>query len=142
MKDFSFPDKGNDFALRNRGIVTPGCLILILLIALLAYVGFKVGEAYWTYYQVREKVRESLVWSVPTPPKDEASIAQKVISNVSDAGVQLKPKNIRITQTKDALTIRVTWTQEIEFVSFIYPLNFEVKLTEAKRWERGGLIIK
>jgi hypothetical protein len=127
---------------RNRGMATPGCLILVIFIALLAYVGFKAAEAYWTYYQVREQVREVLTWAVAGQPKHEATIVQKVISNAGDVGVQLKPQNVRITQTGDTLTITVSWIQDLQFPSYSYPVNLEVKLSETKRWHRGGLVVK
>lgn len=142
MKEFTLPDKRRGAIFRNEGIITLGCLMIIILFAVLGYVGFKVGHAYWTYYQVREQVREVLVWAVAGQPKYEAAIAQKVISSVSDVGVELKPRNIRISQTAEDLTIIVSWTEELEFPSFTYPMHFSLKLTEVKRWGKGGLVVK
>jgi hypothetical protein len=124
------------------GITTLGCLVWLVLIAIVGFVGFKFGEAFWTYYQVREQVRQALTWTVAGDPKPEAAIVQKVISQVRSEEVQLTPRNVRITQTSDTLTLIVSWTQEVEFPSYTYPLAFEVSLTEIKRWGRGGLVIK
>jgi hypothetical protein len=126
----------------NRGITTPGCLVLTVLIAILGFVGFKFGEAFWTYYQVREQVRQALTWTVAGGPKPEAEIVQRVISEVRGEEVQLTPRNVRITQTSDSLTLVVSWTQEVEFPFYTFPLDLEVSLTETKRWGRGGLVIK
>jgi len=128
---------------RNRGLTTPGCLLLVLLLALLGLAGFRVGAAYWEYYQVREQVRIVLTWTVAGQPKQEATIVQRVIARVGDeAGLQLTPKNIRITQTASSLTISVFWTQDLDFLVYTYPLDLEVSLTEAIRWGGRGLVIK
>jgi hypothetical protein len=142
MTRFFSLQKSRSRPLNTGGIATPGCLFLLVLIAIGGFAGFKFGEAYWTYYQVREQVRQALTWTVAGDPKPEAAIVQRVISQVRDAEVQLTPRNIRITQTSDSLTLIVSWTQEVEFPSYTYPLAFEVSLTEIKRWGRGGLVIK
>jgi hypothetical protein len=124
------------------GITTLGCLVWLVLIAIVGFVGFKFGEAFWTYYQVREQVRQALTWTVAAGPKSEAEIVQRVISEVRSEEVQLTPRNVRITQTSDSLTLIVSWTQEVEFPFHTFPLDFEVRLTEIKRWGRGGLVVK
>ncbi len=124
------------------GITTLGCLVWLVLIAVVGFVGFKFGEAFWTYYQVREQVRQALTWTVASGPKSEAEIVQRVISEVRSEEVQLTPRNVRINQTSDSLTLIVSWTREVELPFYTYPLDFEVRLTEIKRWGRGGLVIK
>jgi hypothetical protein len=114
----------------------------MVLIAIVGFAGFKFGEAFWTYYQVREQVRQALTWTVAGEPKPEAAIVQRVISHVRTEEVQLTPRNVRITQTSDSVTLVVSWTQEVEFPFYTFPLDFEVSLTETKRWGRGGLVIK
>lgn len=132
-----------DIGLRNRGISTSGCLVSLILLILLGFVGLKVGQAFWNYYNVREQVRDALVWAVGSmQSKSEVDISQRVIANVSGVGVQLSPRNIRISQTPESLTITARWTEELEFPYYTYPLNFEVNLTEIKRWGRGGLVVK
>jgi hypothetical protein len=143
MNGSTRPSKGKDIVLRNRGISTSGCLVFLILLVLLGFVGFKFGQAFWNYYNMREQVRDALVWTVGSmQPKSEIEITQRVISNASGVGVQLSPRNIRISQTPETLTIIARWTEELEFPHYTYPLNFEVNLTEIKRWGRGGLVVK
>ncbi len=142
MTRFFLHQKSRSRPWSNGGITTSGCLVLMVLIAIVGFAGFKFGEAFWTYYQVREQVRQALTWTVAGGPKPEAAIVQRVISHVRTEEVQLTPRNVRITQTSDALTLVVSWTQEVEFPFYTFPLDFEVRLTETKRWGRGGLVIK
>jgi len=65
-----------------------------------------------------------------------------VVANVRQAGLELKPRDVKITHSGENLTISASWTREIEFPGYTLPLNFSVSLTEIKRWTRGGLIIK
>lgn len=143
MNAFPLPKKGKDARLQDRGIATSGCLILLILLVVLGFVGFKVGQAFWNYYNVREQVREALIWAVAgMQPKIEVEISQRVISNASGVGVKLTPRNVRISQTSTTLTITAAWSEEVELPFYTFPLDFEVSLTEIKRWGRGGLVVK
>ena len=125
-----------------RGTSTMGCLVFMLIAGVVGYVGFKVGEAYWSFFEVRHKIQEALNWAVIRPPKTEAEIRQKVITNSAEVGFQFSQQNIQITQTSDTVTIVVSWVQEIEFPYYSLPLNFTTTQTEEKRWDKGGLVIK
>lgn len=125
-----------------RGASSMGCLFFLLIAGVVGYVGFKVGEAYWNYFEVRQKTREVLNWAAASPPKTETEIMQRVIVKAVEVGVELSPRNIQIMQTPDTLTIIVSWSQEVEFPYYTLPLNFKTTQTEEKRWYKGGLIIK
>jgi hypothetical protein len=130
-------------AVGNRGMTTSGCLSFLVLLAILGFVGYKIGTAYWEYYQVREQVREVLTWTVAGQPKHEADVVKKVIAKIGDeSGLYLTPKNVRITQTANSLTLSVFWVQDLDFLVYTYPWDFQVSLTEAIRWGGRGLVIK
>ncbi|HYB21682.1 MAG TPA: hypothetical protein VEH09_12170 [Thermodesulfobacteriota bacterium] len=128
---------------QNRGITTFGCLASLILLIAIGFVGVKVGQAFWNYYSLREQVREALVWAVGSlQPRSETEITQRVISNAERIGFELQPRNVHISQTQETLTITAAWTEELEFPYYTYPLNFEVNLTDIKRWGKGGLVVK
>ncbi len=134
--------ENREMALRDGGMTALGCLVVLVFLAVLGFVGYKVGDAYWTYYQVREQVRQSLTWAVAGQAKEEAAIVQKTITYVASTGLRLKPRNVRITQSPEHLTLTVFWTHDLEFPYYTYPLDFEVKLSDVKRWGRGGLVVR
>jgi hypothetical protein len=143
MNEIPLPAKREDRRLRNRGITSLGCLVWILIVAILTFFGVKIGQAYWNYYNVREQVREALVWAVGSmQPKAEGDVAQRVLSNATGVGVNLTSRNIRISQTPDVMTITTAWQEEVDLLFYTFPLNFEVNLSEIKRWGRGGLVVK
>lgn len=125
-----------------RGTTTFGCLIFLILAVVLSYVGFKFGEAFWNYFEVRYKVQEAMNWAVAGTYKTEVQISEKVTVNVAATGVELKPRNIKIQQTKDSLIIYVFWERKVEFPYYSFPMKFNVTLTGEKRWEKGPLILK
>ena len=127
---------------RNQGTSTLGCLFFLVVIGAVGYVGVKFGEACWDYLEVRHKVREALNWAVAGQAKPDAEIFEKVVSFVRQTGLELKPRDVKITHTGQDLTIAVAWKRDVEFPSYTLPLNFTVSLTEIKRWTRGGLVIK
>jgi hypothetical protein len=128
---------------KSRGATTAGCLLFLFLAAVLGFAGFRFGAAYWKYYHVREHLREVLTWAVAGQPKHETDIVKRVIARTGDeAGLYLNPKNIRITQTASTLTVSVFWVQDLDFLVYTYPMDFEASLTEIKRWGGRGLVIK
>ena len=127
---------------RYRGTTTFGCLIWLVVVGALCYAGFKFGEVGLNYLEVKQKIREALTWAAAGKYKPELEISQRVIANVAEAGIQLKPRNIKIHQTKDSLTISVAWERQVEFPYYFFPMKLNATLTEEKRWERGPLILK
>lgn len=125
-----------------RGASTLGCLLFLVVLGAAGYAGLKVGTAYWDYFEVRHKIREALNWAVSGQAKSDAEIFQRVVSNVRQTGLELNPRNVKITHSGEDLTISASWKREIELPGYTFPLNFSVNLSEIKRWTRGGLIIK
>jgi len=124
-------------------MTTSGCLSFLVLLVILGFGGYRIGAAYWEYYQVREQVREVLTWTVAGQPKHEAGVVKKVIAKIGDeTGLYLTPKNVSITQTANSLTLSVFWVRDLDFLVYTYPWDFEVSLTEAIRWGGRGLVIK
>jgi hypothetical protein len=127
---------------KNRGGFTYGCLFSLLVLTAVGFVGFRIGEVYWNYFEVRENVREVLNWAVSGQVKPDNEILEKVQARVKDAGLVVPPRNIRISHSEGNLTIAIKWKREVVFPGYTLPLNFEVELTELKRWGRGGLVVR
>ena len=127
---------------QRRGASSLGCFLFLILVIVLGYVGFVFGEAYWSYYRVREKVREAITWAVADKPKTDQEIARRVVVNALDAGLKITARNIRLSHTADTITIRVVWLHDLNLLFSSYSKPFEVNLTEVKRWHGRGLVVK
>ena len=126
----------------SRGSSLPGCVLFLLIFFLIGIVGFKFGEAGWTYLQMREKTREALTWAVAGQPKAEVDIYTRLIANSRDAGVEVTHRNIRLLHSGDSLFVTVAWTQEVHLGYVTLPLRFKITLHDVKRWVRGNLVVK
>jgi len=127
---------------QSRGRSAFGCLVLLIFLGAIGYVGYKFGEVYWNYLDVRQKVREALNWSVANQAKTDQEMYARIVANVRETGLELGPRNVRITHSKENLTFTVTYSQSIVFPYYTIPLNFNISLTEIKRWTSGPLIFK
>lgn len=130
------------FCRQQKASSAMGCLFFLALALILIYGGFKFGTAIWTYFEVKYKIQQALNWAIAGTAKNDIEITQKIIANVAEAGVELKPRDITIKHTADDLIIAVTWQQQINFPYYSLPLNFKVTLTGEKRWFKGPLILK
>jgi hypothetical protein len=128
--------------LSSHGAALSGCLFFLVIIAVLGYVGFKVGEPCWEYLEMRQKIREALTWAAAGQQKSDAEIQQKVLAKTQDTDLDIRQKNIKVIHDGSQLTISVAWRREVTFPGYTLPLHFRVTLSEEKRWGRGGLILK
>jgi hypothetical protein len=128
--------------LSSQGAAFSGCLLFLVVIAVLGYAGFKIGEPCWEYLEMREKVREALNWAVAGAAKSDAEILQKILVKTENTNVDIRQQNIKIIHEAKLLTIAVSWKREVIFPGYTLPLRFRVSLSEEKRWSRGGLILK
>ena len=77
---------------QSRGRSAFGCLVFLIVIGAVGYVGFKFGEAGWEYMDVRQKVREALNWAVANNAKTDAEMVQRISKDVREAGLELGPE--------------------------------------------------
>ncbi len=127
---------------QDRGRSALGCLVFIIILGAVGYVGFKFGEAGWEYMDVRQKVREALNWAIANNAKTDPEMFGKISQNVREAGLEVGPRSVRITHAGEKLTFTVTWTRDVVLPYYTVPLHFRVTLTEIKRWTSGPLIFK
>ena len=132
----------SDLFHRDRGATFQGCLVFLLILATIAWLGFTFGEAGWNYLEVRQKTREALNWAVAGNPKTDREIIQKVIDNSREAEVFLTNRNIKVTHTAETLNITVSWERDVDLPFYTVPLDLTFTLSEIKRWYRGGLVVK
>jgi len=138
MKGLTQWGRKQDAPCQRRGSISSGCLLFLLLMIALGYVGLKVGAAYWSYFEAREKIREALVWAAAGQPKSEEEIVGRIIAKAREVEVELSSQDIRLKQGSDTLTANVTWVEDVEFPYYTLPLRFKVSVTKERRWPKVG----
>ena len=114
----------------RRGASTVGCLLPLLIAALVVYIGRDFGEAYFRYYQYRDAMREEARFA--TIRSDDV-IASHLRTLVDSLGLPRNAGAVRISHTRDGITI---WSDYYETIQL--PLNHEKTIHFHPTTERGN----
>jgi len=133
MKEFTLSGRRRGTSSRCLGAVSFGCLLFLLIMIALGYVGLKVGEAYWKYFEAREKIREAMNWAATGDPKPEEEIIKRVITKTREVELELSVDDIRVQKRANTLTVIVNWVQEVEFPYYTLPLRMKVTVVKERR---------
>ncbi len=87
-----------------------GCLIGILLVALVIYAGKDFGSVYWRYYQIQDEVKAQASFA---PGLTDQSIRDRLVAQCDTLGIPLGPKQWQIKRTKGAITITATYADSV-----------------------------
>ena len=101
----------------RRGASTVGCLVPLLVAALVIYFGRDFGEAYFRYYQFRDSMRQEARFAMT---RTDDLITAHLRTLVDSLNLPRNAGAIRISHTPDGITI---WSDYDETVKL--PLNHE-----------------
>ena len=98
----------------ERGRISLGTWVLFLVVAVLVYLGVKIGPYWIDYYMLKDKIG-NFTKMTHTPPDEE--IISGVKSIVDERKIPLDvDNNLVITRDDDKLvSIRAEWTVTVEF---------------------------
>jgi len=100
-------------------VVTPpagrgklGCLLLLLVLAAVIYVGADIGEVYWRYYQFRDAVEQEAQYGT-TRSDDE--IKRRLVALVDSLGLpEEAARRLQVRRSANRLTIDTEYTEHID----------------------------
>lgn len=104
------------------GRVTVGCLTLILLLIILAYVGNAVGQVYWRNYRFQDAMTQQAQFAAGSP--DDTIIA-RLRAQADSLGLPPDAQRIHVRRTAKGISI---WSQYADSV-LLPGLNREVDFT-------------
>ncbi len=115
---------------RRRGASTLGCLIPLLLLAVVAYFGFPAGEAYFRFYQYKDAMgQEARFASTVTDEHIKTRLVALADSLDMPPGAEL----LTIDRTTTTITISAEYDEVIRL-----PFNKE-KVIPFRPWVRSRL---
>src|SRR5690349_6376382 len=80
------------------------------------------ATAYWTYYQFRDTVQQTLVFAGREP---SARVHGQILHEATELEVPLEPENLIVRRTETRRIAEATYVQPVElFPTYIYPLTF------------------
>jgi len=116
------------------GKINIGCLFIIVILIVGAYVGFKFGKIYWAKYILNRKIMEiagdvAQDYEARTFP-NERTIADAIIKEAKKLSVDITYDDIRIKREGQSVTINVTWEGDVVLPNYTHHFIFEL---ESKR---------
>jgi len=112
-----------------RGGSTFGCLVVIVIIGVGCYVGYRFALAQWDYEGVKEQITEIIRYWVTQDNANPEIIRKEIIEKAERQNVSINPEDIEISRTESGtLKIYVFWVTPIEFPGgYVYNREFSVE---------------
>ena len=87
-----------------------GCLVAILLVAVVIYAVKDFGTVYWRYYQLQDEVKSQASFA---PGLTDQAIRDRLVSLCDTLGIPLGPKEWQVARTKSEITISATYDDSV-----------------------------
>ena len=114
----------------RRGVSTLGCLVPLLLLAVVVYFGYPAGEAYFKFYQYKDAMgQEARFASTVT----DEHIRRRLVALADSLHMPTGAELVSIERTPGTVTISAEYTEIIRL-----PFNKEHVLT-FRPWVRSRL---
>jgi len=115
-----------------RGSGKTGCLIWLIILGAIFYVGYKFGEAQWAYLNMKEDIHEITKAAASQRTLNVEGIQQEVINLGEKLGISIAAEDIIIQDEKSRTTIEVYWEVALEFPYYTYYQDYSVVSTQQK----------
>jgi hypothetical protein len=115
-----------------RGSGKTGCLIWLIILGALLYVGYKFGAAQWAYLNMKEDIHEIAKTAASQRSLNVEAIQQAVITLGEKIGISIAAEDITIQDEQDKTTIEVYWEVAIEFPFYTFYQDYTVISTQRK----------
>ena len=109
----------------QRGDVPVGCLVGLVVLALVALVGIKAVPVMLDVQEFEKEVRAVADRGNRIDYTDKRMIA-RLMSKAEELDIPITAEDIRIERTKSRIRIRVDFTKEIDFPGYTYVWRKEI----------------
>jgi hypothetical protein len=115
---------------KRRGVSTLGCLIPLLLLAVVAYFGFPAGEAYFKFYQYKDAMGQEARFAAT---QTDEHIRRRLVSLADSLHMPTGAELVSIERSSGTVTISAEYDEIIRL-----PFNKE-KVITFRPWVRSRL---
>jgi hypothetical protein len=115
-----------------RGSGKTGCLIWLIILGAIFYVGYKFGAAQWAYLNMKEDIHEITKAAASQRTLNVEGIQQEVINLGEKLGISIAAEDIIIQNEKSRTTIEVYWEVALEFPFYTHYQDYWVVSTQQK----------
>lgn len=113
----------------QQGSGKSGCFFALLMLAALAYLGYKIVPPLFSNYQLKDAVDELATFGLVGQHKENpgAEIQSAVLKKAEELDIPLKKENVKVQLGDSRVEITVTYTVPIELPGYVYNWDFEIK---------------
>jgi hypothetical protein len=105
----------------RRGVGKLGCLVLLLIVAVVGYFGEKVGVAYWHDYLYRDRMRAEAEFA---SRRSDVLIKRRLAAFADSIGLPEGASNVIVRRGAHSIYIYAEYYQHIEMPGFVREFHF------------------
>jgi hypothetical protein len=105
----------------RRGLSSMGCLFSLAIAGALMYVGVKVGEVYWRYYEYQDDINQQVRFAAHT---SNDQILFHLLAMADSLYLPEGAKEHQIRRTVAAIAIEVEYDDRIELPKYTRGVHF------------------
>ena len=106
----------------RRGRSALGCLVLLALLGVAAYIAVNLGGAYWRYYQFQDAMTQQARFA----ERDSAdTIVVRLQAQADSLGLPPEARRVHVHLTSRGVTIWAEYTEVIDFLGVERELAFQ-----------------
>ncbi len=120
----------------TQGRARIGVLLLLLLLAVIAYGGIQAASAYVDYLALQDTVRLALHEIAMAPHRVDEGMEKaedRILAKARELHLPLLEDQVVLTTEEETIRARVRWEQPIGLWRFTFPLPFEIEESKSLR---------
>jgi hypothetical protein len=109
-----------------------GCLIWLLILWGVLFVGYKFGTAQWAYLSFKEDVQEIARGAASDRHLNVEVLKNEIIRRGEILGISIAAEDITIEDRENDITINVYWEVDFKFPFYTYYKDYSITTTKRK----------
>ena len=106
---------------RRSGMSSLGCLLTLLLVAVVAYVGVNVFEVYWRYYEFRDAMRQEVRFAGQIP---DNKIKLHLAALADSLGLPEDAAQVTVVRASGTISVSAEYVEHLIFPLYSHDLRF------------------
>ncbi len=105
----------------RRGAAELGCLAWLLLVAIIAYAGVRIGAPYMRYYRFRDAVDQQVQYATF---RNDDGIRKEIWSAADSLGLPEQAYHVTVERAPSAIRIFGSYEDHWQILNYIRPVHF------------------
>lgn len=106
-----------------------GCLLSLLLVAGIAYVGSIFGKPFMRFYRYRDAMEQEAMF---VERSDDDAIRRRLVAFADSLDLPAEAKRLEIIRSPDRIEISAEWSEHVEVPFFARDFHFAPRVGQAR----------